>query len=201
MKKIIIFLGVPGSGKGTQAELIAKKYKYTHISTGDMLRNLETKKDINKEDKKELEKMKSGKLVSNRLIYKLIFTEIENNLARGAGVVLDGVIRSAEQAEKFQKFFDEKSLSNEVIVIDVSISDKTSLKRLMYRKANSSQVRLDDNLKIMKKRIKEQGNEANRPILFFYEGIGVIKRVNGERSIEEVHKDVIEILEKYVQKD
>ena len=189
-------MGVPGSGKGTQAEMIAKKYKYAHISTGDMLRNLETNKDIGKEDKKMLEKMKSGKLVSDKLIYKLVFTEIEKNLARGVGIVLDGAIRSVEQAERFQKFFNEKGLASEVAVIDVSISDIISMERLAYRKENSSQIRKDDNLKIMKKRIEKQGNEAIRPILYFYESIGAISRVNGERSIEDVHKDIIEILEK-----
>lgn len=191
-------MGVPGSGKGTQAELIAKKYKYIHISTGDMLRNLKTKKDLGKEDKKMLAKMKSGQLVPDKLIYKLVFTEIENNLACGQGVALDGAIRNVEQAKRFQKFFDEKGLSDEVVVMDVNISDKTSLKRLINRKENASQLQLreDDNLKIMKKRIKEQGNEATRPILYFYKNVGVLKRVNGEKSIEEVYKDIIEILEK-----
>lgn len=189
-------MGVPGSGKGTQAEIIAKKYKYAHISSGALLRNLSTKTDLDLEEKKMLEEMKKGNLVPDRLVYKLVFTEIENNLGRGVGVVLDGAIRSVGQAERFQKFFDEKGLSDEVIVIDVGISDKTSMERLMFRKENSLHVRGDDNLETMKKRIKEQGNEANRPILYFYEGVGTLNRVNGERSIEEVNKDIIEILEK-----
>lgn len=189
-------MGVPGSGKGTQAEKIAKDYKYAHISTGDMLRNLENNKDISKEDKKMLEKMKTGKLVPDKLIYKLAFTEIENNLARGMGIVLDGAIRSTEQAERFQKFFDEKGLSDDVVVVDVNISDKTSMERLLHRKENASQVRGDDNLKTMIQRIKKQGNEAIRPILYYYEGVGVLQRVNGERNIKDVYKDIIEILEK-----
>lgn len=189
-------MGVPGSGKGTQAEKIAKEYNCAHISTGDMLRNLATKKDLSKEDKKMLEKMKSGKLVPDKLIYKLAFAEIESNLARGMGIVLDGAIRNVEQAERFQKFFDEKGLSNEVIVIDVNISDKTSMERLLHRKENSSQVRNDDNLKTMIQRIKKQGNEAIRPILYYYEGVGVLQRVDGERNINDVYKDIVEILKK-----
>lgn len=189
-------MGVPGSGKGTQADMISKRYNYGHISTGDMLRKLEASKDASEDDRKMLERMKSGKLVPDKLIYKLAFTEIENNLGRGKGVVLDGAIRNAEQAERFQKFFDEKGLSDQVVVIDVNISDKTSMERLLHRKENASQVRDDDNLKTMKKRIQDQGNEAIRPILYFYEGVGVLQRVSGERSIEEVHKDIIEILEK-----
>ena len=189
-------MGVPGSGKGTQASLIAKKYNYVHISSGDLLRNLQTQTNLDKDDKKMLEKMKSGKLVPDKLIYKLLFAEMEKNLARGQGIVLDGAIRNTEQAETFQKFFDEKQLSDDVIVIDVGISDKTSMERLLHRKDNSATVRQDDNLTTMKKRIKEQGNEAVRPILYFYEGVGVLQRVNGERSIEDVYKDVIEILEK-----
>lgn len=195
MKKIVILMGVPGSGKGTQAQMLSEKFNYGHISTGDLLRNLSSDANADPKDKKLLANMKSGKLVPDKLVYKLAFTEIEKYLGRGQGIVLDGAIRSVEQAERFQKFFDEKGLSNEIVVIDVNISDDTSLMRLQYRRDNSKQVRADDDLKVMKKRIKEQGNKAILPILYYYEGVGVLKRVSGERPIEEVFKDIIDILE------
>ncbi len=65
MKKIIILVGVPGSGKGTQAKKLALKYNYGHISTGDLLRALDTDPNGDPEDKKKLEDMISGKLVSD----------------------------------------------------------------------------------------------------------------------------------------
>ena len=73
MKHILIFLGPPGCGKGTQAKKIATKYNYGHISTGDLLRALANDPHGDAEDKKLLEEMKAGKLVSDDLIYKLAF--------------------------------------------------------------------------------------------------------------------------------
>ena len=66
-------MGAPGSGKGTQAKKIAEKYNYGHISTGDLLRALAENPEAPEEDKKMLEDMKAGKLVSDELIYKLAF--------------------------------------------------------------------------------------------------------------------------------
>ena len=77
MKKIIILMGVPGSGKGTQARILKQKFNYGHISTGDLLRALDADPNGDPEDKKMLADMKAGKLVSDSLIYKLAFQEIE----------------------------------------------------------------------------------------------------------------------------
>ena len=96
-------MGVPGSGKGTQAKKIAQKYGYGHISTGDLLRALDADANGNPEDKQKLAEMKSGKLVSDDLIYKLAFQEMDKYLDAGQGVVLDGAIRNVEQAKKYQE--------------------------------------------------------------------------------------------------
>ena len=107
MKKIIILLGVPGSGKGTQAKKIAERYGYRHISTGELLRTLESDPSASADDKAKLAEMKGGKLVSDELIYKLAFAEIKKNVQADTGVVLDGAIRSVAQAVGYQKFFME----------------------------------------------------------------------------------------------
>ncbi len=190
-------MGVPGSGKGTQAKLLADKFNYGHISTGDLLRGLANNPDADPEDKEKLEQMKAGKLVDNELIYKLAFAEMDKYFLQNKGVVLDGAIRTVEQAERYQRFFEEKKMESNVIVIDVDISDEVSLQRLMHRKETADVARDDDNLEIMKKRIKEQGNEAIKPILYFYESLGLLRRVNGEKSIEDVNKDILDILETF----
>lgn len=194
MKKVIILMGVPGSGKGTQAEMLAERFNYGHISTGKLLRALSEDKNIDDQDKQMLVNMKAGRLVPDKLIYKLVFKEVEKHLSSGRGVILDGAIRNVEQAKEYQKFFAEKKVDGDIIVIDVSISDEVSLKRLLNRKKNSVKVRDDDNLKIIKKRIQEQGNEAIKPILDYYKSLGLLRRVDGGESVKQVYQNVLDIL-------
>jgi len=218
MKKIIILLGVPGSGKGTQAKRLAEKYDYEHISTGDLLRALALDKKADPKEKQALEDMKTGKLVPDWLVYKLTFRAIEKQLKKGSGVVLDGAIRSLNQAQEFQKFFKEKKLEDEVSVVEVALSDEESLARLTKRRicAMCSELipwlpttknikicpkcggelvtRKDDDEKVIKNRIVEQGNVALEPIVEYYDGLGLLKKVDGEQGIDDVEEEINEIL-------
>ena len=105
IKKIIILLGIPGSGKGTQAMRLVERYGYTHISTGDLLRGLQGKNDLDDELQEAVHTMLEGKLVKDDVVYRLGFDAIRNALDAGNGVVLDGVVRNRAQAERYQKFF------------------------------------------------------------------------------------------------
>jgi len=219
MKKVIIFMGVPGSGKGTQAKKFTQKYGYGHISTGDLLRTLDKDPNADPEDKQKLADMKAGKLVADDLIYKLAFAEIEKNLTAGSGVLLDGAIRNLEQAKKYQEFFESKDLSDQIIVVEIALTDETSFNRLTkrkicpdcgfilpYSKENESKeacpecpgkliVREDDNPEAAKQRIAEQGNAAIEPILDYYKNLGVLVTIDGEPPIDEVYEEVIKVLE------
>lgn len=225
MKKVIILMGVPGSGKGTQAKKIAKKYNYGHISTGDLLRALDADPNGDAEDKKKLAQMKAGRLVSDDLIYKLAFREIDKYLDSNKGVVLDGAIRNVEQAKKYQEYFVKKNLGKEILVIEVALSDESSYNRLTKRKVCSGRtplgsacgfilpyspenelktdcpecnakliIRADDNPETIKKRIVEQGNTAIKPILDYFDGLGVLVSVDGEPAIEEVEREIEKML-------
>jgi adenylate kinase len=193
MKRIIIFLGVPGSGKGTQAKTLCEQYGYGHISTGDLLRALESDPAGDPEDKQKLADMKAGKLVPDDLIYKLAFAEIRKHLARGSGVVLDGAIRNVAQAEAYQKFFESAGVSHEVMAIEIVLSDEEIWKRMESRLA-SGLGRADDTAEVMKKRIEEQGNGALQPIVAYYEQLGVLKRVDGRRPIPVVAEEIDYVL-------
>ena len=138
MKRIIILMGVPGSGKGTQARKLVAKYNYGQISTGDLLRALEKDENADEQDKQKLADMKAGKLVSDDLIYKLVFVEMDKYLDDDQGIILDGAIRNLEQAKKYQEYFEGKGLVGEVVVIEVTLTDDTSFKRLTRRKICSS---------------------------------------------------------------
>lgn len=214
MKKILIFIGPPGSGKGTQAKLLAKKYGYKHISTGDLFRALASDKNVTEKEKQALEEMKSGKLVSDWLVFDLAFKEIKKNLEANVGVVLDGAIRSVEQAKEFQKFFEQYGWENEVQAVEVAISDEESFNRLTKRRICSKCdeiipylsttkdlvncpkcggeliSRKDDNEQVIKERIEKQGNKILRPILDYYSQKGTLQVVDGMQGIAEVEMEI-----------
>lgn len=211
-------IGPPGSGKGTQAKKIAAKYGYEHISTGDLLRALAGKLKLSPLEKEAVEKIKFGKLVSDKLIYQLVFGKIKKNIAAGSGAVLDGAVRNLKQARDFQKFFAEKNLAEEVLALEIALSENDSLNRLAKRRMCSScgeiipwlvvtknlktcpkccgklEIRQDDNLRIIKERIAKQGNKAMAPVVKFYKKLGVLKKVDGNQPIENVEKDIIKVL-------
>ncbi len=209
-------MGPPGSGKGTQAKKIAAKYNYVHVSSGDLLRALALKSELSSEEKDVLEKIKSGNLVSSEFMYKLVLEKIEGEIAAGRKVVLDGFPRRLEQAIKLQQFFSEHNLLNEVLVLEITLSDEESLNRLASRRvcsrcgeiipASSAAltvcpkcsgelvIRQDDDVEIVKQRIAKQGNKAMEPIIDFYKELGVLETVDGNQTIENVEKDIAIIL-------
>lgn len=217
MKRILIFLGIPGSGKGTQARLLVERYGYMHISTGDLLRRLEKDPDADPADLAQLVLMKEGKLVPNELIYKLLFTEIEKQYFAGKNIIIDGAIRSLEQAEALQTFFETHGMVEEVEAIKFKISDELSFLRLSRRTMCDSCgdirpympdaevgvcekcggniiTRKDDNPEIIRARIEEQGEKAIRPIIDYFKNKGELIVVDASRSVDEVDEEVVEKL-------
>ncbi|MFA5062354.1 MAG: nucleoside monophosphate kinase [Patescibacteria group bacterium] len=191
MEKVIIMIGPPGSGKGTQAKKIAEKYNYEHISTGDLLRSLYKSPEISLKEKNILDEvLKEGELAPDDLIYRLTFAQIIKDLKNKDGVVLDGAIRNLKQAGDFQKFFQENKLS--VLVFHVSLTDKEIFARLAKRKLLEN--RQDDEQKVVEERVKTQGTKALAPILNFYKDKGLLAEVDGSPSIAEVEKSIDKIL-------
>lgn len=214
MKKIIIFLGIPGSGKGTQAKKIVEKYGYGHISTGDLLRNLQKDEHAPADERQAMQEMMSGKLVADWLIYRLAFRAMDTFLDKGQGIVLDGAIRNVEQAKKYQEYFAMKHLDTEVMAIEITLSDEESFVRLGKRRVcqvcgepviggtletcpkcgGELITRKDDAEDVVKKRIQEQGNEAVAPVRDFYRSLNLLQQVNGMQSIEVVENDIEKVL-------
>lgn len=188
MKKIIIFLGAPGSGKGTQAKNLAEKYGYYHLSTGELLRELSRKPRLSAKQKASLENLKNGQLVPDEFIYQLAFAVLRPLFKKNQGVVLDGAIRSLAQAEEFQKFFESNGKTDEVVAIEVAITDEESFRRLVGRR------RADDKPEIIKKRIVVQGNKTIAPVREYYRTLGILRKVDGMKTIPEVFEEIQNVL-------
>ncbi|WP_273466733.1 nucleoside monophosphate kinase [Methanothrix sp.] len=126
----IILLGPPGSGKGTQAKMIADKYKVTHVSTGDILReNVRSGTPLGVEAKKFMD---AGKLVPDALLIDIIKDRLAKDDVKG-GWMLDGFPRTMPQAEALDKILP--TLGQKIdVVLNIDVPDEELVKRVTGRR-------------------------------------------------------------------
>jgi len=171
----IVFLGPPGAGKGTQAEIISKKLNLRKISTGDILRSeMEKETELGKIAKSYMEK---GELVPDEVMIKII----ENNIKNLNGFILDGFPRTLNQAIELEKITKIDK------VIYLNVPDDEIKKRLLNR------GRLDDKPEVIENRIKVY-REQTQPLIEFYKNKGILYEIDGIGAIEEITKRIEEIL-------
>lgn len=214
--KNIMFIAPPAAGKGTQAELVTKKYNIPHISTGDILR------EISKEDSEigsyVYETLASGKLVKDEITYKLIEERLNKEDCKN-GYIIDGFPRNLDQAIEYDKIL--ANLGYEIgNVIYLDISEKTLEKRITGRRLcedchaiynindeNSSPKvesvcdkcggklyqRNDDNLEAFQTRY-QMYLEKTAPIIEHYKKQNVLHVINGEDTVENIFNAVDEII-------
>lgn len=168
----VLLFGPVGSGKSTQAAVLAKKLNVPHLSTGDFFRDLASKNS--KLSKVVKEKLGRGELVADALTLRLIKEELKNSRYR-LGYVIDGFPRNVHQAEAFKNGIDR--------AIYLDVSDEAATSRLLKRR------RRDDTKELIKKRLTFYHQETE-PIISFYGQLGILERVDGERSIEDISKDI-----------
>ena len=179
----IVIFGPPGAGKGTQSNLIAKKFNLFQLSTGELLR-----KEI--KDKSELGQqissiINAGNLVSNEIVGNLIEKYISNDSYKGR-LIFDGYPRNLIQAQNLNnvlKKFDQKIH----IVLKLSVSLKTIKKRISERK--NLEKREDDSEKIAVKRYETYENNI-KSVIDFYKQSNLLKVVNGETSITQISEEI-----------
>ena len=189
----IALFGAPGAGKGTQSEYLIKKYKLFYISTGDLLR-----KEIANETKLGLEAksiIASGGLVSDEIIVQIIEKTIKNN-SEANGFLFDGFPRTYIQAYILDGLMIKLHTSLNCL-INIEVSNKESLKRLLLRGKKSG--RSDDNEKVIKNRLKEY-KEKTLPVLNFYKSRNILFNVDGEQKIEKVTQDIDKIIKAELNK-
>ncbi len=208
---IIILLGPPGAGKGTQAKNISKKFNIPHISTGDILR-----KEIKEGSglgKKAKEYVEGGKLVPDEIIVGIIEKELEKDSAN-SGALLDGFPRTIEQAEMLDRVLTRIGLSIDK-VLNLEVDRKELIKRLSSRRLCKSckQItkveeseknrcpecgetlikRKDDDIKVIKKRL-EVYRKQTEPLIDYYQSKGTLVNVDGDGSEAEVTERILNAL-------
>ncbi|PZU07072.1 adenylate kinase [Sphingomonas sp.] len=213
--KLLILLGPPGAGKGTQAQLLTSKYGYVQLSTGDMLRAaVKAGSEVGKQAEAI---MKSGGLVSDEIVTKLIADRLDGE-SQATGFIFDGYPRTQAQAESLDALLSERGLKlDHVIELDVDedalvdrISGRYTCARCnegyhdRYKLPKTAGVcdvcgstefkrRPDDNAETVRTRLAEY-RAKTAPILPYYEAKGLVTRVDGMADIEDVTASIDRIL-------
>ncbi len=189
-KKIlnIVLMGPPACGKGTQAQLLLKKYKnYFYISTGQLFRKLVKEKTHTGEKIKET--LESGGLIFDDLATTLWMYEIAFNVKKNQGIIADGFPRRVQEAKDLDEFlrFLERKKNTHFFLLD--ISEKEARKRIGIGKRG----RADDEIKDIKKRFRLY-RKRSIPALNHFKKQGLLTKINGEQTIEKVFKDILKAI-------
>ncbi|MDX9858916.1 MAG: adenylate kinase [candidate division Zixibacteria bacterium] len=183
----LVFLGPPGSGKGTQAVRVARQLGVTHLSTGDVLR--EAVKNGTALGKQAEGYMKRGELVPDDLIIGLI----ENKITGGAldnGFILDGFPRTMEQARSLKTMFEKNKIRLDKAIL-LKVSDQEIIKRIAGRAA--AEGRADDTEDVVRNRL-DVYNKQTKPIEVFYREESILTEIQGEDTMENVFQKVMSAL-------
>jgi len=191
---IVIFLGPPGAGKGTQAAYIVERYDIPQLSTGDMLRSaVAAETPVGRQAKAVMD---AGNLVSDDIVAAIVEERIEADDC-APGFLLDGFPRTIAQAEMLDAMLEKKERSVDV-VIELRVDEGMLLERLRKRigdtKMRGDAPRKDDNEETFKYRL-EVYREQTAPLIPFYENQGKLRVVDGMGAIEAVSAEIDAILD------
>lgn len=214
MSKIIVLMGAPGAGKGTQARLLQERLHLPQISTGDIFRALETAETPLAREVKDL--MERGQLVPDELTIRLVKERTAQDDCRN-GYILDGFPRTTAQAASLEKLAGEQGHSIVAVLVDVprDILEKRMTGRrscpvcgeiynIYFKPPKADNVcdshpdvplvhRSDDNVETVQKRL-ETYEAQTRPLIDYYKTRGVLHSVDGTREPAAIYEDVARIV-------
>ena len=210
----IIMLGAPGAGKGTQAKMIADKYRIPHVSTGDIFRmNIKNGTELGMEAKKYMDQ---GLLVPDELTVRILLDRVAKEDCKD-GYVLDGFPRTIPQAKVLEDALNK--LGDKIdYAIDVEVPDENIIRRMGGRRACLScgatyhiehvppkkeglcdecgqplVLRDDDKPETVQNRLRVY-QEQTQPLIEFYTERNVLKTVDGTQDMQDVFSAIVEIL-------
>ena len=210
MAKIIVLIGAPGAGKGTQARMLEERRGIPQISTGDMFREMKKADTPLAHEVQEI--MLSGKLVPDEVTYRVVKERTDREPA-DASYVLDGYPRTAVQAEQLEELATEQG--KEISAIEVAVPREELMKRLTGRRTcpvcgeiyniysrppknegvcdrhpgTALSHRADDNEESVGTRLETYDTET-RPLLDYYEKSGRLSRVDGTGDVETIYSEL-----------
>lgn len=210
----LVFLGAPGVGKGTQAELVAATFHRPRISTGDILREAVRNKTALGLEAKAC--MDQGKLVPDAVVVGIVKEKLAEP-ASAAGFLLDGFPRTVPQAEELSKILDAKGQRLDR-VINVLVSREDIVRRLSGRRScakcqavfhmefarpqrngvcdrcgSALMQRSDDRRETVEARLAVYEDQT-APLIDYYRRQGLLSELDGSGSVEAVHKRMVELL-------
>jgi adenylate kinase len=214
MAKIIVLMGAPGAGKGTQARLLQERLHLPQISTGDIFRALKHAETPLAQEVREI--MQRGQLVPDELTIRLVQERTSQPDARN-GYILDGFPRTTEQARSLERLAVEQN--NEIIAILIEVPYELLEQRMTGRRncpvcneiyniyfkpPRNDNVcdlhpevelvqRADDNSQTVRSRLATY-EEQTRPLVEYYKAAGLLHTVDGAREPEAIYDDVVRVL-------
>lgn len=188
----IVLFGAPGCGKGTQSELLEKRFSLRHISTGNVIRQqIAAKTELGLQMQACIER---GELAPDQLVIDMIADYVANH-KEGTGVIFDGFPRTTAQAEAFDKILAEHDQKVSVM-INMEVPEEELVKRILLRGKDSG--RADDQSEdIIRNRI-EVYNAQTAVVADFYRAQGKFESVPSLGTIEEVAERIAAVVEKYL---
>lgn len=188
MKNIVIF-GAPGSGKGTQSDLLIKKYGFGHISTGDVLRaEIKNGTELGKTAKGYID---NGQLIPDELMVSILASVYDSFGADHAGVIFDGFPRTIAQAEALKAMLAERG-HNVAAMVELDVPEDELMTRLVKRGQESG--RSDDNEETIKKRLDVYHNQT-APLIEWYEKEGIRNHINGLGELDRIFSDICKVID------
>ncbi|MEX1286858.1 MAG: adenylate kinase [Acidimicrobiia bacterium] len=176
----ILFLGPPGAGKGTQAEVVATRLGIAHVSTGDMFRALDPATELGARVKGIME---SGELVPDEVVIEMLEARISEPDAAD-GYILDGFPRTRPQAEALDAHLGEDGLDHVVVL---GVPDEELVTRILAR------GRADDTEAAVRTRLAVYHAET-APLIAFYEPRGIVHHIDGVGPVPEVTDRIVAVL-------
>lgn len=212
----IVLFGPPGAGKGTQAKELAKHYNIPHISTGDILRA--NVREGTKLGMKAKEYMDKGELVPDELLIGIIRDRLQQPDCKD-GYMLDGYPRTLPQAEALKEILEKIGKPLEV-VLNIDVPDDELIGRLSGRRMCSCgesyhlifnlplkegtcdacggklYQRDDDKEEVVRQRLEVYAAKT-KPLIDYYNDRGILVNIDGTVSVEDVFKQICDVLDPY----